>query len=78
MSTFRRNALALTAVALLGAGAASSAAAAEQPFGAHVADCAQMDLGQRPDAPQITCTHDGMTMTFPTFGAMVQHMLAER
>jgi hypothetical protein len=75
MSTFRRSAIALSGVALVGAGAASSAAAAEQPFGAHVADCAQMSLGQRPDAPQVTCSHDGMT--FPNFGAMVQHMLAE-
>jgi hypothetical protein len=31
-------------------------------------------LGQREGAPSVTCTHDGMTMTFPTFGAMVRHM----
>ena len=77
MFVFRRSAIALTAVALVGAGAASGAAAADQPFGSHVAECAQMSLGQRADAPQVTCTHDGMTMTFPNFGAMVQHMLAE-
>lgn len=62
----------------VGADAASSAVAAERPFGAHIADWAQMSLGQRPDAPQVTRRHDGTTMTFPNFGAMVQHMLAER
>lgn len=77
MSTFRRIAIATTAAALVGAGATSSALAAGEPFGQHVSDCAQISLGQRAGAPEVTCTHDGMTMTFPTFGAMVQHMLAE-
>ena len=31
-------------------------------------------LGVRANAPKVTCTHDGMTMTFPNFGAMVKHM----
>lgn len=53
---------------------AVSPAEASNAFGTHVADCAQRSLGQRADAPQVTCTHDGHSMTFPTFGAMVQHM----
>jgi hypothetical protein len=47
--------------------------AAAEPFGQHVAGCAHQ-LGARANAPEVTCTHDGMTMTFPNFGAMVQHM----
>jgi hypothetical protein len=43
-------------------------------FGEHVAMCAQGSVGQREGAPSVTCTHDGMTMTFPTFGAVVGHM----
>jgi hypothetical protein len=43
-------------------------------FGQHVAMCAQEHLGEREGAPRITCSHDGMTMTFPTFGAMVRDM----
>jgi len=43
------------------------------PFGQHVAMCAH-HLGVRANAPAVTCAHDGMTMTFPNFGAMVQHM----
>jgi hypothetical protein len=31
-------------------------------------------LGARANAPEVTCTHDCMTMTFPNFGAMVKHM----
>ena len=34
------------------------------------------ELGARENPPAVTCTHDGMTMTFPTFGAMVDHMRA--
>lgn len=49
--------------------------AAAAPFGEHVAECAHQ-LGSRANAPEVTCTHDGMTMTFPNFGAMVQHMKA--
>ena len=36
--------------------------------------CAQTSLDQRDNPPTVTCTHDGMTMTFATFGEMVQHM----
>lgn len=50
------------------AGTASAA-----PFGQHVAMCAH-ELGARDDAPAVSCTHDGMTMTFANFGAMVEHM----
>jgi hypothetical protein len=72
MRSFRRLAIAAVAGALL-AGAASSNAVAADPFGQHVAMCAQQ-LGKRADAPAVTCTHDGMTMTFANFGAMVEHM----
>jgi hypothetical protein len=67
----------LTAAGVLALAVAGSAAAAPNPaadFGQHVASCAQEQLGQREGAPAITCAHDGMTMTFPTFGAMVAHM----
>lgn len=47
--------------------------AAAGPFGQHVAMCAHQ-LGAPANAPEVTCTHDGMTTTFPNFGAMVQHM----
>lgn len=61
------------AVAVLAAGSTGTALAAEEPFGTHVAMCAQ-ELGKRAGAPAVTCAHDGMTMSFATFGAMVQHM----
>jgi hypothetical protein len=57
---------AVAALALVGPAAAG-------PFGEHVSMCAHQ-LGARANAPEVTCTHDGMTMTFPNFGAMVQHM----
>ena len=65
--------LTITAVAAVLAGVASANAVAAEPFGQHVAMCAHQ-LGQRADAPAVTCTHDGMTMTFANFGAMVEHM----
>jgi len=62
----------LAAVAAISAAIAGTAAAA--PFGQHVAMCAHQ-LGARDGAPAVvTCTHDGMTMDFATFGAMVNHM----
>lgn len=61
---------ATTAAAFAGTASAGS-------FGQHVAMCAHQ-VGARDDAPAITCTHDGMTMTFATFGAMVEHMRAAR
>ena len=65
----RLLALGATAVAAL----ALVGPAAAEPFGQHVAMCAHQ-LGARANAPEVTCTHDGMTMTFPNFGAMVKHM----
>lgn len=53
------------------------AAAGSGASGQHVAMCAKENLGQRPNPPAMTCTMpDGSTMTFPNFGAMVQHMRA--
>lgn len=72
MRLFRHLTVAVLAAAVL-AGTASTNAAAADPFGQHVAMCAHQ-LGQRADAPAVTCTHDGMTMTFATFGAMIEHM----
>ena len=73
MHPARRLTIAAAALAALGAGFSGSALAADEPFGRHVSMCAH-ELGQRADAPAVTCTHDGATMTFATFGAMVQHM----
>ena len=72
MSRFNRLTIAVVAATAL-AGAASANAIAADPFGQHVAMCTH-ELGQRADAPAVTCTHDGITMTFTNFGAMVQHM----
>ena len=62
------------ALALALGGSALGAPSPSADFGQHVATCAQEHLGQRDGAPSVTCSHDGMEMTFPTFGAMVQHM----
>ena len=72
----RRFAVALATAGIVTAGFSATALAADEPFGQHVSMCAQMSLGQRDNAPQVTCTHDGITMTFANFGAMVQHMRA--
>lgn len=64
--------IALAAAAL--AAGFSGSALADAPFGEHVAMCAHTTLGQRANPPAVTCTHDGMTMTFANFGKMVQHM----
>ncbi len=69
----------LVAVGAMVIGAAGGALAAEDSatFGQHIASCAREHLGKRADAPAVTCTMpDGSTMTFATFGAMVQHMRA--
>lgn len=63
----------LAATAVIGAGLTGTASA--EPFGEHVSMCAH-ELGARENPPAVTCTHDGMTMTFPTFGAMVDHTRA--
>jgi len=73
MRPVRRLTIAAAALAALAAGLSGGALAAEEPFGRHVSMCAH-ELGQRAGAPAVTCTHDGTTMTFATFGAMVQHM----
>lgn len=54
--------------------ATSGNALAGEAFGTSVSACAQMHLGQRGDPPTLTCTHDGTTVTFATFGDMVRHM----
>lgn len=61
----------LAATATLAAALAGTASAT--PFGQHVAMCAH-ELGARSNAPAITCAHDGVSMPFATFGAMVAHM----
>ena len=69
----RRSALVLGATLALAAGSAGGALA-DNTFGQHVAACAHGSLGQRADPPSVTCTHDGMRMTFANFGEMVRHM----
>ena len=61
--------------AFLGVPAAATAGGSPSAeLGQHVATCAQEDPGQRDQPPAITCTHDGMQMSFPNFGAVVEHM----
>ncbi len=72
MQSVRRLTVAAIVLAALGGATATGAGAAE-PFGQHVALCAH-ELGQRADAPAVSCSHDGMTMSFANFGAMVEHM----
>ena len=62
------------ALALSLAGNVPAAPSTSSELGQHIATCAQEHLGQRAEAPSVTCTHDGIEMTFPTFGAMVEHM----
>lgn len=72
----RRLIITLTASAALVAGFSGNALAGDA-FGQHVAMCAQMTLGQRDNPPWVTCTHDGVSITFANFGAMVRHMRTE-
>lgn len=78
MLTARR--LIVTSVAsvalLVGLSATAVADASSATFGQHVTMGAQMDLGQRANPPAVTCVDNGAVMTFPNFGAMVQHMRA--
>ena len=77
MPTLTRAVTTLAVAGTLGLGVGGIAAAAPSAsaeLGQHIAGCAQEHLGQREAPPAVTCTHDGMTMSFPTFGAMVQHM----
>jgi hypothetical protein len=70
----RAGFLAAAGALTLGSAGSAAASAPQAAFGQHVASCAQEHLGQRAGVPGVTCTHDGTTMTFPTFGAMVEHM----
>ena len=74
----RRLLTALAVSAALAAPASATAAAPDDPswLGTHVSRCADMHLPPLPSPPAIVCEDGGMVMTFPTFGAMVQHMLA--
>lgn len=65
-------ATALSALAVSGDALAEPSPASH--LGQRVAACAQAHLGEREGAPAVTCTHDGVEMTFDTFGAMAQHM----
>jgi hypothetical protein len=68
----RRLMLVLVASAALAAGVTGNARA--DGFGSGVAACGQTMLGQRADPPAVTCSCEGTTMTFVTFGAMVVQM----
>lgn len=59
---------------------ATAVAAPDDPasLGRHVSKCAGMHLPPLPNPPAIVCEDGGMVMTFPNFGAMVQHMLDRR
>ena len=77
MSPLIPAAASLTASGALALALGGNAFGAPNPsaeFGQHVATCAQEHLGQREGAPSVTCTHDGVVMTFATFGEMVEHM----
>jgi len=67
-----RLAAAVTATAVAAIAGAPTALATPAPSeaGQHTAMCAQEHLGQRANAPAVTC----MGMTFRNFGAMVLHM----
>lgn len=73
-NTFVAIVAASGATALGLAGPSAAAPALQADLGQHIASCAQESLGQRENPPSVTCIHDGMEMSFPTFGAMVQHM----
>lgn len=65
----------LTTAALFFTGV-SGTALAGNTVGTSVSSCAQLSLGPRDNPPAVTCTHDGTTLTFATFGDMVRHMQA--
>jgi hypothetical protein len=64
------------ALAALTAGSAPAAGEEESEFGCHVATHAQLHLVESENPPTVTCEHDGHVHTFATFGAPVEHMLA--
>ena len=65
--------LAIATSAAIGA-SFSGSALADNSFGKQVAMCAHTTPAQPANPPSVTCTHDGMAMTFANFGEMVQHM----
>lgn len=65
-----KHVVSVTAAAIIAAVLAAGASAA--PLGQHAAMCAH-EIAPRSGA-SVTCTHDGVTMTFANFGAMVQQM----
>jgi hypothetical protein len=72
-----RCAAAVTAaaiVAVLAGAAPAPAASSGEPLGAHVSQCAQASLKERPDPPAVTCAHDGHVQSFATFGELVAHL----
>jgi hypothetical protein len=74
---FKRSSAALGAIGLAALGLAGGPAAAPDPnadLGQHIASCARHSLGERENPPAVACAHDGMVMSFPAFGVMVQHM----
>ena len=71
----RAAVLAATGTAALGlAGPSAAAPAPHADLGQHIASCAQESLGQRESPASVTCIHDDLVMSFPTFGALVQHV----
>ena len=76
MSTRQPLLAALAAGAIFAASGGSALAADSPPPGQHVSACAYASLGQRENPPAVTCTDNGVTMAFPNFGEMVQHMLS--
>lgn len=77
MNTRRLSLALVSTAAIWGASAGSALAADSPPLGQHVSACAHARLGQRDNPPSVTCTDNGVTMTFANFGAMVQHMRSD-
>jgi hypothetical protein len=64
-----------TALGVLAPATASGAPDEPALLGQHVSRCADMHLPPLPSPPAIVCEDGGTVLTFPTFGAMVLHML---
>ncbi len=77
MSTRRLTLALVSTAAIWGASAGSALAAASPPLGQHVSSCAHASLGQRDNPPSVTCTDNGVTMSFANVGAMVQYMRSD-
>ena len=63
------------ALGLLVPATASTATPEPAWLGQHVSSCADLHLPPLPNPPVVVCEDGGTVMTFPTFGAMVLHML---